>query len=51
MNKEKNYKEHENEVARGKKRYQERLIEDEEAQRLIDEYKKHPQEPNDAEEI
>jgi hypothetical protein len=43
----------ENEKLRGKKRYQERLAEEREADRLIDDYKhKPPEEPEiDAEEI
>jgi hypothetical protein len=52
MNKKKNT-ELENERLRGKKRYQERLAEEQEAERLIDDYKKQPpEEPEvDAEEI
>jgi hypothetical protein len=51
--KQKSYKELETENTRGKKRYLERLVEDEEAAQRIDEFLDHPEqqeEPNEERE-
>lgn len=44
MNKEKTYKEKENEEKRGKKRFLERMVEDKEAQEEIESFLKHKEE-------
>jgi hypothetical protein len=46
--KEKTYKERDNEKARGKKRYQERVIEEHEAEKEIKEFDRHEDIPNES---
>lgn len=43
MTKEKTYKEKENELLKGKKKYQERLVQDEEAKQEIDNFLYNPE--------
>jgi hypothetical protein len=49
LNKEKTYKEKENEEKRGKKRFLERMVEDKEAQEEIESFLKHKEEKEEYE--